>query len=335
MFNRRNYLMLAAGVAAMIAGGAAAAPLKADWAEVEAAAKEEGRLSVYSVLAPDQNDRLLEGFKAKYPEIRVAMTRGVADLLTRVGAEAQTKSEGGDVLIWADTNWFANNQALLTTITAPSHATLPAEAKVADGKGMIVTYAPLGLLAWNTRLFPDGLKTWDDLLNPALAGKIGSRDGVTASLSGYMDFMENNLGLDYMKAFGKQKPKYYASSVPLSQAVAAGEVWAANIGNMATISALQAQGAPIAYEFPNPAYASPLAAGQLENARNANAAALFLEFMISPEGQTAMAANDSGIPVFDGLEGLRSHEGMVFADDSKFSPERKAHWEAFIAQHMR
>lgn len=335
MVNRRNFSLMGAAALGLLFSSVSAHAEAANWADVEAAGNAEGSLSVYSVLAPDQNDRLIAAFKVSHPNIRIRMTRGVADLLTRVAAEAQTKTEGGDVLIWADTTWFAHNEALLSDVKAPLYEKLPAEARLVDGKAAIITYAPLGLLVWNTALYPKGLKAWDDLLNPDLAGKVGSRDGVTASLSGYMDFMEDRLGRDYMTALGKQKPKYYASSVPLSQAVAAGEVWASNIGNMATISALQAQGAPIAYAFPVPAYASPLAAGVLANAHNPNAAAVFYDFLISDEGQAAMAANESGIPVFDNMEGLRSHKDMVFADDSKFNPERKAQWEAFIDQNMR
>jgi iron(III) transport system substrate-binding protein len=334
MINRRT-CFVGAILATLFSGVAFAEPRAADWGGVEAAANVEGRLSVYSTLAPDQNDRLATAFNEKYPDIRISVTRGVADLLSRVAAEAQTGTEGGDLLVWADTTWFTNNVALLQELATPNFDMLPKAAQLANGKAGIVAYAPLGLLVWNTRLYPTGLKTWDDLLKPELQGKIGTRDGVTASLSGYMDFMESHLGLGYMEALGKQKPKFYASSVPLSQAVAAGEVWASNIGNMATISALQAQGAPIAYEFPKPSYASPLAAGLLANSKHPNAAALFFEFMISEEGQRAMTANDSGVPAFDGMEGLRAHSEFVFADDSKFSPERKAHWEAFIAQFMR
>jgi iron(III) transport system substrate-binding protein len=305
------------------------------WDGVVAKAKEEGRVNYYSVMPPAQNDALVAAFQEAYPEISVVVVRGAGELPGRIAAEQQSGADGADVFSYADTGWFVRGADGLLKATGPHAEGLPAESWVVEGAAANLSYSPLGFLVWNTARLPDGLKSWNDLLDPSLKGKIGTREGMTATLAGFLEFINTELGEDYFAAFGKQELRFYPSTVPLTQAVASGEVWAANSGNIATLKQLEEQGAPIAYTFPDPSYANPQAAAALASSKRPNAALLFLDFAMSPEGQAAMNGNGLGASAIPGLEGTLQLQNFRILDPNKYPPDVRDQWQAKFEQFWR
>ncbi|NKC04936.1 extracellular solute-binding protein [Ochrobactrum haematophilum] len=250
-------------LAAFALTGAASAEVAGDWNGIVAKAKEEGRVNYYSVMPPAQNDALITAFQKTYPEIKVVVVRGAGELAGRIAAEQQAGSDGADVFAFADTGWFATNKENLLDLKGPNVEAFPKAGWTVDGKSVNLSFSPLGFLVWNTARVKDGLKEWNDLLAPELKGHVGTREGMTSTLAGFLEFVHDRLGQDYFEAFGKQQPRFYPSTVPLTQAVASGEVWAANTGNVATIIQLVAQGAPIDFSVPKPSFANPQAGAVL------------------------------------------------------------------------
>lgn len=334
---RRSLPWAAAAVAAAMAvsgGVAAAQEAPGNWGAVVEQAKAEGRVTFYSVAPPDQGQRLIEAFNAVYPEIRVAHTRGAGEILPRVAAERESGTDGADVVVYSDPLWFAQNAEHLLTLTGPSAAAFPAEGWEVPGQVPLVSFPPFGMLIWNTEALPGGVATYEDLLRPELAGHIGTREDVTASFAGYLDFLETEFGVDYLAALGAQDPKFYASVVPLTQAVAAGEVWVANIGVPSTVQDLLDQGAPIAAAIPTPGFAIAWAGGAVAQSRRPNAARVFMDFMMSPAGQEALNGEGRAGSAL-GVPGSVDMSGMRVFDSGRFDGEARAEWQRKFDQFFR
>lgn len=328
-------LGLAVGACMALSSLTAQAQVAGSWDEIVAEAKEEGKVNYYSVMPPAQNDALVAAFREKYPEISVVVVRGAGELPGRIAAEQQSGADGADVFSYADTGWFVTAGDGLLKLQGPHTEAFPQQSWVVPGTTANLSYSPLGFLVWNTARLPQGMDSWDDLLDPALKGRIGTREGMTATLAGFLDFITTELGEQYFEDFGKQQARFYPSTVPLTQAVASGEVLAANSGNIATIHQLVAQGAPIAFAFPNPSYANPQAGAVLASSKRPNAALVFMDFAMSPEGQLALNGNQLGASALPGLEGTLPLENFRILEPSKYPPEVREEWQAKFEKFWR
>lgn len=335
-FKRREILLGGFAVAGLLAlAGAARAQDATEWKAVEDKARAQGRVNFYSVATPEQGERLAAAFNSKYPEIKVFITRGASELSPRLDAERQTGTDGGDVYLHSDIPFFIRNAENLIDAGSPSVARWPDTAWTVKGKAPTASFPPFGMLVWNTEYVKDGLAGWQDVLKPEYAGHIGTREDMTPAFVGYLDFLERELGPDYIAALGKQKPKFYASVVPLVQAVAAGEVWIANIAVPSTVLDLAAQGAPIKAAYPNPGFAIPWGAAALKNSKRPEAARVFLDFIMSPEGQKALNGNGNAASALSGIEGAFDISGFRVMEPEKITQEVRDQWKAKFDRNFR
>jgi iron(III) transport system substrate-binding protein len=185
--------------------------------------------------------------------------------------------------------------------------------------------------AFNTDLVKRGTepRTWDDLLDPKWKGRMAWNAQIaTAGAAGFIGLVLTERGekdgLAYLRRLAGQ------NVVPLSvtarqvvDMVMAGEYAIALqiFNNHPVISA--AQGAPIDWIPMNPAFEYPSVVGITKGAPHENAAKLFVDFLISPEGQTLYRnANympaDPAIPARDAA--LRP-DGVKFRS-IYFTPEK-------------
>lgn len=326
---------------AALAVGAVAAlamPVSAgaeEWNAVVQKAKQEGRVNFYTVAPPDVATRVVAAFNAKYPEIQVAVTRGVSELPPRIAAERQAGADGGDVYIFSDPLWFSQQKDWLLDLDTPAASTFPKANWQEPGKAPLVSYPPFGMLIWNTQQVPGGLKTWDDLLKPELKGRIGTREEVTAVVAGYLDFITTELGADYMTKLAAQKPNFYASIVPLVQAIASGEISAGNVGNTGAVRELVKQGAPIAYVYPDPSFAISWAGAILNSTKRPNAARVFMDFILTPEGQSALNGEGDGASALPNIPGALDISKFRVLQPNKFPKDVRDKWRAEFERIFR
>ena len=311
------------------------AEVGATWDEIVAKAKEEGRVNFYSIMPPAQNEALVEAFSKEYPEIKVVTVRGAGELPGRVAAEKAAGADGADVISLADPAWFTENQADFIELKGPAIDAYPKDHWIVEPKVANISYGPLGFIVWNTDRLPEGLKSWDDLLDPKLKGKVGAREGMTATLAGYLEFLRDAIGEEKFAALGKQDLRFYPSTVPLTQAVAAGEVWAGSSGNIATLLQLVDQGAPIDYVYPEPSFANPQAGGALNYSKRPNAAIVFMDFALSRAGQTAVNHHQLGGSPLEGIEDSVPLERFKILDPTRFTQAVRDEWQVIFDKTMR
>lgn len=337
--SRRTFgITAAASIAAVLSAcsspGESAPAADGAWGATIKAAGNEGTLAFYSGMAEVQNTRLMAAFNKKYPALNVQATRGGGEIIARVEGEMKAGSDGADVFVHADPGWYAAHADALLPAAGPASAAWAAKAWAVKGTVPIATVSPNSVFVWNTDIFPKGFKTWNDLLDPSVKGKIGLRtDASTQSAAGYLDMMETKLGADYLVKLSKQQPKSYPSVVPMTQAVASGEVGVTNASLPSLAKELKDKGAPVDYVIPNPGYAIEFASAALKKSKRPNAAAVFIDFIMTPEGQEAL--NGDGFGGSEGLTnvpGALNLDGIVMMDSAKLTPDVIAKWGAKLAE---
>ena len=194
-------------------------------------------------------------FKDKYG-ITLEVVRGIdSELIPKVDAENQTGKNVADVFAFASAQWGVDNAAK-GMFVAPAGPAFddPAYNKAsnvsADGTQFISTAAVFGY-AWNTDRYSNGMKGYADALDPELAGgKVGVIDVHTSTvLVDFYQYLEAQMGPDYLTKLAAQKPKIYPSGLPMAQALTSGEI-AATVYAGPLVDE-KAKGAPVDFGLPD------------------------------------------------------------------------------------
>ena len=293
-------LALAAAIGASTSHGASSAkspfpagpPTKAKWNQVIAKAKQEGSVTIYSAQAPTTLAALGAAFKAKYG-INVTVNRQVdAVMVQQVTAEQGSGKPVVDLWVQASKNYTlgAVKNGWVTPAIGPNFYAKAYNRKTLLGPGptQIVAAAVLGM-AWNTNLYPAGIKDIPDFLDPRLTGKIGIPQPTSSSFIDWYLWLEATYGNNFLTRLAAQKPKIYLSSLTMMQAVISGEITASPFVPPLALDQRKL-GAPINFKLANngKTWNAPFWGMILKNAPHPNAAQLLADFIVTKEGQAAV-----------------------------------------------
>jgi iron(III) transport system substrate-binding protein len=296
------------------------------WEATVARANAQGEVRFYSVAVPAQNDALVKAFSEAYPDIEVKVERGGPEIGSRVAGEIQAGADGADVILNAGQQWFMDHEEHLLAAEGPSSEDWPDSALT--GAAPAVSYVPAGFITWNTTIFPDGFEDWSDLTRPGVKDKLGMRNIVDNVVGSHLEFLEETNGKDYLPAIAQQRPKFYESVSPLTQAVGSGEVGVSLLSTPAMVKDLQDKGAPIEYKIPDKSWSSIYLAAALNTTSRPDAASVFLDFLMSAEGQEALNGNDYGGSPLGAIPGSVDTSGMTILNDVTFGPKKVDEWAA-------
>lgn len=266
---------------------------------LEADAQKEGHLTWYTSLAGPVVDALLAGYQAKYPFVQADVFRGAEDdLVTRATQEAQAGQQVFDVL---ESPPDAVHILLDATLLGPYYS--PALDGYADelkdtrngssvaGTTIRVSYIGFG---YNTTLLPDSAvpHTYQDLLNPALSGKMA----LAGSTTGYrwVGAMLHSLGDDAGKQLvsqiaSQQNPEVQqVSAQALLGLIVKGEVVASPTIFLDHVDQAQSQQqAPVKWQPLEPAVANTGEAALAAKTTHPGAALLFIDYLLT-DGQQVL-----------------------------------------------
>ena len=313
--SRRALAVISAVViAAALAGTAASAPrnsakdalaglltgppkaaTKGQWAKIVAAAKKEGSVTLYTSQNPVLLAQTAKDFQAKYG-ISVTINRQIDGVLTtQVNAEITSGNVKDDVLVIASKPLVLGaqkpqNKWAVNAVGPDLYAKGYDRSKFGGpGKADVVGLAILGV-SQNTSLYSKPIKDIPDVLDPSLVGKIGIVSPSAPSLVDWYLWLQQTYGKTILNKLAAMNPKIYVSSLPMEQAVIAGEI---SVGTFTPTSALddKANGAPINYLIPKGSkdWNAPWWGMVLTKAPHPNAAQLFMDFLVTKEGQQTSA----------------------------------------------
>ncbi len=269
----------------------------AAWAKVLEAARKEGKLTVYSFnLIGDLAGAVTKAFEDKYG-IKIEIVTGLGTvLLERLKSEGAAKKYIADAIDSA-TSLVATAKSIGLTTGAGDLPVL-AEKDVwylpprIDTEGHIITINPSPTSIYiNTKLINPGgePKSYKELLDSKWKGKIGISTPVTDPVPIYSYVARKQMGLDddYFRQLSKQDLKIVPSRRDVDNLLARGEVPLIYAASASTTGPLIKEGAPMkAVEVEEGVI---MAAGPgitlLKDAPHPNAARLFINWLLSAEGQ--------------------------------------------------
>jgi iron(III) transport system substrate-binding protein len=251
------------------------------------AANKEGEVVLYTAAFPEVMQDTITQFNKRFPGVQVRMVRASGgQLITRVKSEAATGKLEADILDHSDRGQTKAIEDLFADYAPPNAADYMPEALVSPKLWPTIT--PSWALAWNAELVKNPPKSWMDLTKPEYAGgKIGQVIAPSGGTTWTRVMFERQvLGEDYWAKQAATQPKLYPSGAPLSDAVVRGEILIAPLIFNIVYPKIK-DGAPIAAVYPSEGIPIvPYGSGIPKSARHPNAARLWMDWMLSDEGQT-------------------------------------------------
>ena len=253
-------------------------------------AKREGELVLYASLTLEEANVLLPKFEAKYPFLKVQFARaGSERLLTRVLTEARAKKSFADVVQTVEFSMHTLKvKGVLGRYNPADGAVYPKDFKE-DDFWTTFYYHPY-VVAYNKNLLRQSNlpKTYQDLLNPAWKNKMMMEGTKVDWFAGMLQIMGREKGLQFMRELAKQEILQRTGHSLIAQLVAAGEaVFDINIP-VASVNRLRDAGAPIDWIAPGPVPAIMIGVGITAQPFHPNAAKLYVDYVLSKEGQAIM-----------------------------------------------
>ncbi len=259
---------------------------------VVAAAHTEGVLAVASSAPGENFQKFMAAFKAKYPFLDIATgfySGPTGRVLARVGAEIDAKRLSFDVMLAANAAaWIEmTRQGKIMHYASPEFAVYPAGSKMdgfwaaAQAIGVIPVYN-------KNQLAPaDAPKSWLDLLSPRFAdGKLAIQNAAAGTQFNQTYLLERALGADFESKLAAQHPVVMATGAQMTDAIVRGEILiGASLDHWRAFTP-EAKQAGLVAIYPVEGLPLTLApVGILAGAPHPNAAKLFLDFILSQDGQ--------------------------------------------------
>jgi iron(III) transport system substrate-binding protein len=263
-----------------------------------------GTITLYTSVPQPIADKIQADFQGKFPEIALEVFRsGTSAVVAKVATE---KEAGG---IQADLVWVAEpstyedlkDQDLLLKFTPAEARNLPKEMKDPEGyyyAGRLINM----IIGFNTSVLTPP-KEWPDLLKPEYGGKLGFptplRSGAAeASVKTLVDKYDWKYFEDFKSNGGFQVKNNSTCRDMLST----GELVVGVLLDYMVRSA-KAKGSPIDYVWPEDGAVfipSPIAI--FSTSKNPDAAKVFVNYVLSVEGQNTMVELGNFIPVRKDVE---------------------------------
>ncbi|MBL8705025.1 MAG: extracellular solute-binding protein [Rhodospirillales bacterium] len=294
-----------AGAMAFIATTALAqSPVYKITPELEAAAKKEGKLTIYTSVDVKVAEAIAKAFESKYEGIKVTVERNGAERqFSKIGQEYSSQifnvdtvnsSDAAHFIYWKREGWLA--------------PALPQEVAERYPKGSFDEqgfYAPwrasLSVIAYNNKMVTDAEapKSFKELLDAKWKGKlVKAHPGYSGTILTATFQISRDIGWDYLEKLAAQQIMQVQSSTDPPRKVVAGERPVMVDGNEYNVFLEQAKGAPISIVYPTEG--TPLVIGPsgiMKNAKNPNAARLYHAWSFSKEAQQ-MSVNVGGLRSF-------------------------------------
>jgi iron(III) transport system substrate-binding protein len=292
-----------------------------------AKAREEGTLTFYTSMATTESGPLGKAFEAKYG-VKVQLWRALSEnVLQRALTEARGGRRAMDVV---ETN-------------APEVEALAREQVVAEFDSPHLADLPTWAIPSHRRWFSDRANLWvtgyntgkvkreelpatiDGFADPKWKGRLALEATDNDWMYGVVNFMGEQAGLELFRKLAALKPDMRKGHILVAQLVAAGELAVCLTTYSGNADSIKAKGGPIDWVAIEPLVGRPQAIAVAKNAPHPNAALLFADFVLSPEGQKLLG--DMGrVPSSRTQKTLLDQHKYVMVDPIKWIDEAPK-WE--------
>lgn len=282
----RSIVTIAAMLTSVAYAGAAENPM--------ALAQKEKKVVVYHTSTNPDMFAIANGFKKKYPFAEVEGYRGTGEkLLQKITTEVKAGQAFADVyMISGLQTWILKDLGLLSIYRSPERDKVQPALRDQQGYWTGV-YWNLEVLGYNTKLIQekDIPRKWEDLLAPRWKGQIGLEEDDVYWYTMMLRLLGEEKGKNYARQLAKQQLQIRAGHSLVAQLLAAGEFQLTPTLRVQTAEDLKSRKAPVEWAAiepltPNP----PVALSLAKQPPRPNVAKLYVDFVLSQEGQKILAS---------------------------------------------
>ena len=286
--NRRGALIGIAALALALPAISGSALAQA-WSQVVAAAKKEGKLTLYHNTRPAGIEVILKKFRGAFPEIQTEQIRlGSGPLNERFATEFTSGRHLADVLItYADEDLMKTINERFAEWEPPEfQGNFPAQAKVA---GRLYTIQQVReVIVWNKSLVKDAdaPREWADLFDPKWKGKVALNTPWRSISVQQMFAYWEDIGIkDAAERMKANEVRFFEGSSGVIQAIIRGDAAVAHMTDI-PLNPMLEDGAPLGFVYPQSGTTTADAfAAVAAKAPHPNAGRVFVNWLMSKEGQ--------------------------------------------------
>lgn len=288
------------------------------------AVAEEMELTVYYGATLDQMTPVLNAFQEKYPGIKLKSYRAAnEELAATMEMETRSGNPQFDVVVQGNgpVITLQRKYDCFKPYTCASEEAIAQSLKDPDG---IMTPVGTGfyVIIYNTNMVSaqEAPKSFKDLMDPKWENAIVMADPTSSSsiytliwmMTQYLD--PEIYGWNFFERLQELNLNYVASHGTIGELVSMGER-KVGIQVMATAGTSLKKGDPIAIVYPEEGMPSEVNVAAIrKDTPNEEAAALFIDFLLSEEGQKMVADNLGWIPVRTDLTDYALADGTPLSD---------------------
>ena len=255
-------------------------------------AKREGRLVLYTGMDTEEANLYTNEFSKKYPFIKSDVFRSNGEKVqARFLVEHRANVHNADIFQTSIIQVYQlKNSGLLAKYVSEEAAAYADGFKDPQGHWTAFYQIPY-VIGYNTRLVApkDAPASYEDLLQTRWKGLVGLETEEYQWFYHLVQIMGRDKGIAFMKKFAGQDLQMRKGHTLLAQLVAAGEMALATVVYSNRIERMKASGAPVDWvRFKGPTITAINAIAIPAKAPHPNAARLFVDFVLSKEGQNLL-----------------------------------------------
>jgi len=254
---------------------------------LRAGAQKETRAVIYTSLNLKDSVPIVQAFEKKYG-VKIELWRSSSE---KVLQRALTEARAGRFAV----DGFELNgpemealyrEGLLEEFHSPQIANIPPQA-IPKHRHYVADRLNFFTIAYNTKLVkPNEVpNSYQDLLDPRWAGRLGLEASEVDWFGSLVKAMGEAKGLEFFRKLALQKPQVRTGHTLLAGLIASGEIPLAASAYNHSVEQLLRSGAPIKWKALPPTFGRPNGVAVAKRAERPHAALLFLDFMLSLEGQ--------------------------------------------------
>ncbi|PLR86762.1 Fe(3+) ABC transporter substrate-binding protein [Bacillus canaveralius] len=281
-------------------------------------AELEGTLNFYTSQPDEDAAKLVEGFQAKYPKVKVETFRsGTEEVISKIKAEQLAGDIQADVLLVADAVTFESlkEEDLLLSYESPEAEGISKDLVDPDRTyyGTKVMATALVVNTENVNKMPS---SWDVLTSAESKGKVIMPSPLYSGAAAYnlgVLTRHDDFGWDFYEKISSNEVTVTKGNGDVLKSVAGGEKDYGMVVDF-VVARAKSEGSPVELVYPQegvPVITEPI--GIMKDSQNEAAAKAFVDFVLSEEGQK-LAAELGYTPIREGVE---APEGLKTIDELK------------------
>ncbi len=307
---------------------------------LEDGARKEGEVNWYTSMSLTDFPKIVGAFEKSYPFVKIRTNRlSQSSIMPKIETEARAGRYAVDLVASAPVEmWELKQRNFSAPYVSPELKAFPNGSFDPQGYWASTEVTPI-VLAFNSKWVStdEAPKSYQDLLNPKWRGKMNFGSDEYAWYSVMLDGMGKAKGMDFMRALARQQLHIPGgSSIMRLQLMLAGESALAIAARGRRVTEYKERGAPVDYRLLDPYPGEPNGLALMRRAAHPHASILFIDWMLSEEGQTVLAQQVPRITLRKGVKQIPRHQELYKKDFVFVNPSSLgAHLTELIASYQQ